>query len=710
MDDGIITESAQMLFPVNKHGGENVLKNISSNSGITSTPFEQTVYHQLCDASHDGMFIWKVYESDEYNLAYANQAFYDQADLPVTNTCETYDTLFSNNEAFIARSQLNTCVKSGQPVICNNTYAGKTFCVSLYPSFENGHIAHVAGTSVDISKHVCKTHQLESTKNKLFNRDQGLKEQVQFEELLACVSRDFLDSGHSGFTMCIDQLTAGLGSLLKVDWACVWKSDGAIFCQCCEWHAIDAAKNILMFKAALNSGIGTWTNQCRSGKIIVISDLEADNPRLFSALNHPSQQESIRSILIVPILRGNDFWGIICVAQQDYKRAWNTLEISRLKTAAGTVMSAYLRMKMEKQLSESNKVLAEYDECLQDMLSVQESLANVSKQYTLADSQHFSSCTKDMLEVLVGLTEVDLACIHVFDNESFVFYEWCKKGLPCGKLQYNPVLPTLGFMDFLRDNEYFIIGNTAEEQGPIPSFLMDTMLSLGIKSFMIIPIRNGGTIWGVLVLCKVLGCDNWNNMHIHTAKQFAEVFYGAYLRMCRENELILANQNHRASVYEAAKHADILQSVAKSAHMFFDATVDNLSKVFSSVCEEIREMLQIQSVSLTRFNEDFTKTCIIFDWFPPCRSSKRSGNTMNFQDNTTLSIPVLYRESVWGCLRVNFASKKPSDAYLDTLGLMAQYYANAYMRIYSSRHNRFSHNTEKPCLKTLSFTTQPAAI
>jgi|GEM_PF-2478509 len=680
------------------------------SDNISSKSLGQKIYDELCDASHDGLFMWQVWEANDFFLVYANPAFYDQVNLPSALPDRTFNELFSDKKPFIPRSQINLCIKTGRSMTFTHKCAEKTFCVSLHPIAENGHVVRVAGTSTDITEHVNKTYQLECANKQLARREQTLREQAQFEELIARTACEYMDTGYSGFSACSDKLIAELGRLLQVDWVCLWKNDDTLYGTSSDWFAEQTAKDMHLFQAQMNSGIGAWVHQFRSGKIVAINDLESEKRHQLSAFIHLAKQmHAIRSILIVPIMRGNDLWGGICVAQQYSKRVWSTIEVSRLKTAADTIMSAYLRMKKEKQLSESNKVLAEYDECLQEILDVQESLANVSRQYTVVDLDHFSSCTENMLEVLGGLTEVDLATIHVFDNECFVSYKWRKKGLPCSHLRVKSVRPDPEWMDHFRDNDHYIVGNTAEDQPALPSFLMDKMLSLGIKSFMVIPIRDNEAIRGVLVLSKILGCQNWNNTHIHTAKQFAHVFLGAYIKMCREKKLLAQNQAHCACAYESAKHADVLQKVARSAQSFFDATTDSLNDVFSEVCEEIAKLLPIQSVSLMRYYEDFTKTCILVDW-ASSRRLKRTGRSLIPDGDTALSIPVLYREAVWGCLLVSFASEKPSDAYINTLALMAQYCAGAYMRIYPAIQNRFSVGKEKPYRKTLSLKAQPAVI
>ncbi len=686
------------------------ITNTVSNYDYIKKPFEQTdCFHELCNSSHDGLFAWQVLKSDEFFLVYANPAFCAQAHFSNTNLGQTYKELFSRRESPILRSQLNKCVNSGEPVKCNNEYAGKTFSVSLFPILKNGHIVRIVGSSIDITEQTTNAYQLECTNKHLMRSDRALREQVKFEELIARISREYMDAGYSGFCSCTDQLIAGIGTALEVDWACVWKNDDIFYGTNSQWCAHDVAIDMDLLHTALNSGFGSWISHFRSGKISVINDLESENPRLYSSLLNVVKKEGVQSILIVPILRGGDLWGVISVSQLNTKRMWTTIDISRLKTAAETIMSAYLRLKMENQLNESNRVLVEYDESLQDMLAVQESLSNVSRQYLSVDFNQFLPCTKDMLKVLGELTDVDHTLIHVFGDDAFTTLSWCKRGLPCIDLQTNNMQSVSDWTDILQGNEHYAVSNVAEEHSCLPSFLMDEMLNLGIKSFMVIPIQSSGTLWGVLVLRKVLGCHNWSNTYVQTAKQFAEVFLSAYLRVCREQRLLDVNQTHSAVVREAAIHTEIFRKIARSAQSFFDATSENLKDVFNNVCKEIAEPLQIQSVSLTRYSEDFTKTCVVFNW--ACgRVSKRAGSLLNHHDNTVLSVPVLYLDAVWGCLLINFASEKPSDAYMDTLELMAQYCVRTYMRIYPNKANRLSKSPEKPIRKALSLATQPAAI
>jgi GAF domain-containing protein len=679
-------------------------------NGSASKPFEQVSYlNELSDASDDGMFAWQALKSDEFFLIYANPAFLTQASLTPANLGQTYEEIFSVKDAFVPHSQLDKCVKAGLPVKYNHECAEKTFCVSLYPVCEDDRITRIVGTSIDFTEQAGRTYQLECLNKQLVHSDQLLREQVKFEALIARVSRDYMDAGHAGFSACTDELVAGLGELLEVDWACVWKNQDTICEAISQWHADRDAEDTHLIHNVFSSEFCSSIKQFRSGRIVVINDLELEKPQLCSSFINAAKRQSLRSVLIVPILRGSDFWGVISVSQQNEKRVWTTVEISRLKIAADTIMSAYLRMKTEKQLNESNRVLVEYDESLQDMLAVQETLASVSSQYTIMDSQHFASRTKEMLEALAGLTDVDHACIHVSNNGSFVSYEWCKKGLPYIDLRKHNILPTSGWMDLFRDRELLTVSNAAEEKTPLPPFLMEKIVSLGIKSFMVIPLRVNDTLWGALILSKVLGCHNWNNTSIDTAKQFADVFLGAYIRHYKEQQLIKENETHSALLMETVKQNEILYKVARSAQLFFDATSESLKDVFGSVCQEVAAPLQIQSFCLTRYSEASAKSSVVFDWCSSVRLSKRMGGTLSHH-GTALSVPVMYREAVWGSLIVNIASEKPNDACISALELMAQYCVGAYMRIHPERQACFSPDKERAFRKALTLAAQSAGF
>ena len=67
------------------------------------------------------------------------------------------------------------------------------------------------------------------------------------------------------------------------------------------------------------------------------------------------QAQDIQSILVVPIIVDNEWWGFIGFDECSFEREWTQLEIDALKTAAGTLGAVIQRRKTEQALQESEK-------------------------------------------------------------------------------------------------------------------------------------------------------------------------------------------------------------------------------------------------------------------------------------------------------------------------------------------------------------------
>lgn len=70
------------------------------------------------------------------------------------------------------------------------------------------------------------------------------------------------------------------------------------------------------------------------------------------------EPQNIKSILIIPIYIGKNFWGFIGFDDCTYEREWSETEISVLKTAAGSIGGLIGLTQFEKQLQETNIFLS----------------------------------------------------------------------------------------------------------------------------------------------------------------------------------------------------------------------------------------------------------------------------------------------------------------------------------------------------------------
>ncbi len=665
-------------------------------------------FYELCDLSQDGIIMWQVTPSHQFLLVYMNEAYTRQTGIVKSELGRTLEETYLMPKASYIRQFFEECVETNKNVSYISEYENCTLSVNLCPSFENGRVVRIMGTCRDITSHVNEKRQLENTNRELFMCDTMLRNQLKFEELISKTMRRFMDTGYKGFSTCIKNFVPEIGQLLDVSWAFILKNERVSYSESCEWFSYCGDEGHL---SVLQTDYSALMDQLQNGRLIIINDLQKHKPGPLLTILEAALIKGLRSVIIVPILHDGILLGGIGVGQLHQKRIWTTMEISMLKAAAETIMSAYLRVRMEKQLNESNRVLVEYDESLQEMLAIQETIASVSQKYTITGINGFDTCTNDMLKSLCELFELDNAGLLVADDSGLTStYEWCRKGIPQWfhrEPSANTILPSWLYQ--LSDQDYIAINNSLDNNPQIAPSLIDTLLNFGIKSFFILPIRQGENIRGVMILNKVVGYHNWTNSQINTIKMFAEIFLGAYLRKLEEQQLAIANKTHLAFVRETVRQADIMLKIIRYSQAFVDATAENLFPLFANICKEIGETFKIESICMSRYVEDYTKTCHLFDWSASGRlglCTDKSGE----KNGSVCSVPLLYHKNIWGCMQYKCLREQQKDKAADILELFAQYFVHAYMRIFPNTKDCLTQCLAKTERKSLKLVPHPAII
>lgn len=521
---------------------------------------------------------------------------------------------------------------------------------------------------------------------------------LAYERFLSRTARSFLSVGLTGFNACMDAMVRELGPLLEADWAFACKNDASECGESCQWFAGDGDNSPPYPHALIDFLHDSLVLQLRAGHIIVVNDAGKEMPAVCTALN-PKRLPP--SFIAMPLLRPDDYWGVICVACLHQPCIWTTAEIGMLKTVADIVKNPYLRIKMEKQLCESNRVLVEYDECLQELLSLQESLTAVTRRFLNADAETFPACVKDMLGKLCALTDADYARILTL-GEAPRAYCWHKRGLlPVSKLTPRHLLACSRGYDFLHQSDYIAINDTSEASAPVPAAFQGLLSAAGIKSLLGVPIRDGVAVVAVLFLTKCLGACQWDNLKIHAARQFSDIFLDAYRNMQKQQRLAPGN-----SPKTSLDELPFIKDVVLRAQLLIDATAETLPNAYSAVCQIVSEHIPITSVTLTRYTHNDTATCAVFRWQAADPLIRFSAGLHHGSASTALSLPLTHHNSVWGFLIVNFSSPADFDTYTGTLKMLADYFIRAYLRVHPDSKDGFDDLEQSP----LSILPHPAVV
>lgn len=95
-----------------------------------------------------------------------------------------------------------------------------------------------------------------------------------------------------------------------------------------------------------NLGLEQWNQSLSGGKYILCSrDTARDNELRML------QENSLQTLLIIPIFAGTEYWGVIFFCNLHQQRRWSSTEIETLESVADTMGAAILRQQAEAELN-----------------------------------------------------------------------------------------------------------------------------------------------------------------------------------------------------------------------------------------------------------------------------------------------------------------------------------------------------------------------
>jgi two-component system sensor histidine kinase UhpB len=116
------------------------------------------------------------------------------------------------------------------------------------------------------------------------------------------------------------------------------------------------------------------------------------------------EPQSIKSILIIPIYIGKNFWGFIGFDDCTYEREWSETEISVLKTAAGSIGGLIGLTQFEKQLQETNIFLSSILESSITISIITVDLEGIIKYWNKGSENLFGYKTNEAIgKKIIGL-------------------------------------------------------------------------------------------------------------------------------------------------------------------------------------------------------------------------------------------------------------------------------------------------------------------
>ena len=185
--------------------------------------------------------------------------------------------------------------------------------------------------------------------------EEQLKYQVDFEKLIATISTHFINSGTQEIDRAINQALSEMGGFVGADHSYIFQfsKDGAKMKNTHRWcNNGDGRVGDCMGLSV--EGLPWWMEKLKRFENVHIPSI-ADLPPEAKAEKKHLQQQSILSLLVVPMVNNKNLVGFLGFHSMQRERAWAEEHISLLKILGEIFTNALERKRTEQVLRESEE-------------------------------------------------------------------------------------------------------------------------------------------------------------------------------------------------------------------------------------------------------------------------------------------------------------------------------------------------------------------
>ncbi len=401
----------------------------------------------------------------------------------------------------------------------------------------------------------------------------------------------------------------------------------------------------------------------------------------------------VRANLVVPLLLGQQLWGLLCIHQCSAQRHWETSEIEFVKQIAENLGIALQQAEYVQQVQKQSAQLA--------LAAEREVVAQ--RQQTLAktvvkirQSLDLDIILRTTTEELRPLLKVDRVVIYRFNPDwsgEFIYESLAEPWLPL--IQHQRQHPELCenisrcSVTLLADpeksdtylkqteggefnrGEPFRICNDIYNANFSDCYIQ-ALESYQARAYAIIAIYQGQKLWGLLAVYQNSQPREWENSEVDLLIQIGRQLGVALQQLEYLKQLqTQANQLTKASIRQRAL-ATTVDKIRQSL---------DIDTIFKTTTQEVRQLLEVERVAIYRFNPDWSGEFVadsIIDGLVPMVTPQRMTNSELLQQSKTgqyprneTFVPILQREKLWGLL-VAYQNSAPRYWQEEEINLLAQ--------------------------------------
>ncbi|WP_246564836.1 GAF domain-containing protein [Leptothoe spongobia] len=324
----------------------------------------------------------------------------------------------------------------------------------------------------------------------------------------------------------------------------------------------------------------------RQFKPFVVHHVEKD-PALTPCHVETLMDFDIKACAIVAIYQGQKLWGLLGAYQHRGARYWDRNDVNLL-TQLGDLVGVSLH---QTELVAETARASENQEALPDIINKISNTAYAEKIYQTA------------VQEVQTLLKVERVCIYKFRPDYFgdFIYESSSGGWPSlvGSAWEDTYVQKHQGGRF-RNTEQPFLADDIYTAG-LSDCHIQTLEHFGVKSFLIVAIRQGGKLWGLLSVFQQSGPRHWLESDVKILQDIS-----------RQMEMSLKGADYVAQLQaqstQMTKAAQIGRSVSDIASQILQA--QDTEQILMVTQRAVRQLLKCDRVAFHHFNPDWTTELI----------------------------------------------------------------------------------------------------
>jgi GAF domain-containing protein len=400
----------------------------------------------------------------------------------------------------------------------------------------------------------------------------------------------------------------------------------------------------------------------------------------------------VRANIVVPLLKGKELWGLLCIHQCSDTRLWTASEIEFVKLIAEHLGVALQQADYIEQVKQQSAQLAKAK--AQEKAAEWQKVINKTIE-KIRQSLDLESIFRTSTEELRHLLKSDRVAIYRFNPDwsgEFVF-ESSSEGW-VALMQEQLQRPELGENisecklkeiiesptdTYLQDTEggRFARGEVYRVCHDIYNAgfndcYIQVLESYQARAYVIVAILYNQKLWGLLAVYQNNGPRTWQEDEVYLLTQV-----GAQLGVAlQQAEYLQKLQKQAAEISKAAERQRALVNTVDKIRQSLD-----IDTIFKTTTQEVRRLLEVERVAIYRFYPDwsgeFVADSIVDGWTPIVKPQPISERVILQETKAgkyarhEVFVPISQGERLWGLL-VAYQNSQPRYWQDDEINLLAQ--------------------------------------